>query len=155
MPQTLLPLYGEGQNRISDVVWYEKREGQIFYFHGGLPIFTHSSSDEASFRMITSQLVVAGNCTQSEVVEAFGISKISMKRYTKKFREDGPGGFYSARATRGAGVLTAEVLAQAQELLLSGLSAPQTARELGLKPDTVRKAIAAGRLVKGEKKERA
>jgi hypothetical protein len=70
----------------------------------------------------------------------------------KKFREQGHSGFYAARATRGASVLTAEVLARAQELLSSGLSAPQTARELGLKPDTVRKAIGAGRLVKGKKK---
>jgi hypothetical protein len=34
--------------------------------------------------MFSSQLVVNGNCTQAQLVRAFGISVISMKRYVKQ-----------------------------------------------------------------------
>lgn len=152
MPQTLLPLYGEGQNPISELLWYEKRGDQIYYFHGGLPVFTHFADDHASFRLITSQMVETNNCTQMEIVRAFGISSISMKRYVKKYREEGAAGFFRPQRVRGAGVLTPEVLARAQELLSSGQSPPQVARQMGLKADTVRKAIASGRLNRPEKK---
>lgn len=152
MPQTLLPIYGDGQIQISELVWFKKDRGQIYYFHGGLPIFTHAENDSASFRLITSQLVAMGNCSQSDIVRTFGIAAISVKRYAKKYREEGAAGFFARRRTRGAGVLTPQMLARAQELLSSGLAPPQVARQLDLKPDTVRKAITAGRLTRGEKK---
>lgn len=152
MPQTLLPIYGDGQIQISELVWYKKDLGQIYYFHGGLPIFTHAVDDGASFRLITSQLVAMGNCRQSDIVRTFGIAAISVKRYAKKYRQQGAAGFFAPRRTRGANVLTQAMLARAQDLLSSGLGASQTARQLDLKPDTVRKAIAAGRLTRGGKK---
>lgn len=155
MPQRLLPLYSDGQTRISELVWYEKRDGRVFYFHGGLPVFTHAVEDAASFRLITSQLVEMGNCKQSEIVRAFAIAPISVKRYAKKYREEGAAGFFTPRRARGANVLTPQVLARAQELLSAGTSPPETARQMELRPDTIRKAIRDGRLRAREKKRRA
>jgi len=43
--------------------------------------------------------------------------------------------------------MTPEVTARAQQLLADGWSRSETATELGLKPDTLRKAIQQGRLV--------
>ena len=48
---------------------------------------------------------------------------------------------------RGASVMTPEVTARAQQLLAAGWSRSETAAELVLKPDTLRKAIQQGRLV--------
>jgi hypothetical protein len=47
---------------------------------------------------------------------------------------------------RGAAVLAAPVLAQAQALLDKGEEVSEVARQLGLKRDTLAKAVAAGRL---------
>ena len=56
------------------------------YFHGLLPVFSHDEDDLESFRFITSQLVVSGNVKQKQIVKAFGISEISVKRDGRRFR---------------------------------------------------------------------
>ena len=51
-------------------------------------------------------------------------------------------------------MLTPEVMAQAQGLLSAGVDRSEVARRLELKPNTLGKAIGAGRLVEPEKKAR-
>jgi transposase-like protein len=51
-----------------------------------------------------------------------------------------------------ASVLKGEVLQQAQQLLDTGGSVPEVAREVGVLANTLHKAIRAGRLRKGQKK---
>ena len=98
--------------------------------------------------MFTAQLICHGTCRQVEIVRAFGVSKNSVIRSVDAYRAGGVGAFYAPRATRGASVLTAEVTAQAQQLLEVGWSPREVADHLGLKPDTLRKAIQQGRLTK-------
>jgi hypothetical protein len=89
---------------INDLVSFAKRVGTVYYFNGPMPVFSHAESDRPSFRMFTSQLVVNGNCTQAQIVRAFGISAISMKRYVKQYRQSGAGGgVQSARAAPAPG----------------------------------------------------
>jgi len=152
MPQTLLPVYPSDATPINDLISFCKRDGAVYYFHGALPVFSHAESDMKSFRMFTSQLVVNGNCTQAEVVRAFGISAISMKRYVKKFRAGGSNAFFSPRRKRQPRVLTPEVLKRAQELLAEGQPRSAVAKALELKLDTLTKAVRAGRLVEPLKK---
>jgi transposase len=78
---------------------------------------------------------------------------VTVKRAVKRYREEGPKGFYAQRKTRGAAVLTAEVVAGAQSLLDDGLETAEVARRLELKPDTLSKAVRAGRLHKPSKKK--
>lgn len=52
---------------------------------------------------------------------AFGVTKISLKRAVKRYREEGPKGFYRPRGHRGPAVLTPAVLGEAQRLLDEGL----------------------------------
>ncbi len=153
MPQPLLPMFPSDVTEINSLVSFAKREGTVFYFNGALPVFSHAQTDRASFRMFTSQLVVNGNCTQIEIVRAFGISAISMKRYVKKYRQEGVAGFFKTRAARSARVLTPEVLKKAQELIEQGKERGEVAQELGIKSDTLRKAIQAGRIVAPIKKK--
>ena len=153
MAQGLLPMFPADVTGINELVSFAKREGTVYYFHGAMPVFSHEEKDRAAFRMFTSQMVVNGNCTQAEIVRAFGISAISMKRYVKKYREEGAAGFFKARAQSQPRVLTPGVLQKAQELLMEGKSSSVVAQELGLKSDTLRKAIKARRLVEPIKKK--
>lgn len=152
MPQTLLPVYPTDATPINDIISFCKRDGSIYYFHGSLPIFTHAENDLKSFRMFTSQLAVNGTCRQAEIVRAFGISTISMKRYVKKFRVGGSNAFFAPHRKRQPRVLTPEVLKRAQELLAEGQPRPAVAKELDVKLDTLTKAVRAGRLVEPLKK---
>jgi len=106
------------------------------------------------FQVLTAQLIDAGACTQAEVVRAFGVPKISVARAVRRYREGGPAAFFKTRrGRRGGTVLTAEVLAAAQRLLDREAGRAAVAEELGVPADTLRKAIADGRL--GEPPRRA
>ena len=146
IPQALLPLIADGATRISDVISVVRENGQWTYFCGVQPVFRHAEDDRPSFRMFTAQLICQGVCRQVDVVRAFGVSKNSVVRSVDKYRAGDVESFYTPRATRGASVMTPEVTAQAQQLLGSGWSRREVAKHLGLKLDTLRKAIQQGRL---------
>jgi transposase-like protein len=150
MPQLQLPIFPAGSTHITQTLAFESREGRVTYFHGQLPVFVHAEDDARTFRMITSQFVVNGNATQADIARAFGVTTISVKRAVKTYRQHGPGGFYASRQARGAAVLTEEVIEQIEELLVQGMERGAAARQLGLKPNTVAKAMRAGR-VRGKK----
>jgi hypothetical protein len=103
--------------------------------------------------MITAQFCVNGNARQADIVRAFGVTTISLKRAVKRYRTEGPRGFYSPRRTRGPAVLTAPVLTAAQQLLDDGMATAQVAERLEVKPDTLSKAVRAGRLHQAAKKK--
>jgi len=146
IPQALLPLIAEGATRISDLISVARENDQWIYFCGAQPVFHHTETDRDSFRMFTAQLICQGACRQVDIVRAFGVSKNSLIRSAKKYRAGGVKAFYTPRATRGASVLTPEVSAQAQQLLGAGWSRREVAEEVGLKLDTLRKAIQQRRL---------
>ncbi len=152
MPQVIYPLYPEGSTPINEVISFAKRDGQVYYFQGCLPVFSHGEGDLRSFRMFTSQLVVNGNCKQIEIVKAFGISVISVKRYVKKYRKGGPAVFYEKTKQRKARVMTPEVIREAQEMFNNGHSRSEVSNRMEIKADTLLKAIQAGRLTDGKKK---
>ena len=146
MPQALLPLVPDGATTINDRISIVRENGQWTYFYGVDPIFRHPETDRRSFRMFTAQLICQGACRQSDVVRVFGVSANSVKRSVKKFREGGVASFFEPRAVRGATVMTDDVTRRAQELLDRGHSRNDVAAELGIKSDTLRKAIKQGRL---------
>jgi hypothetical protein len=148
IPQALLPLIADGATRISDVISVVREKGQWTYFCGVQPVFQHAENDCRSFSMFTAQLICQGACRQVDLVRAFGVSKNSVIRSVAKYRAGDVNAFYAPRATRGASVMTPEVTAQAQQLLGTGRSPTEVAEQLGLKRDTLRKAIQQGRLTK-------
>ncbi len=148
MPQMILPLFPEGATTINELLSFGKQDGQIIYFHGVMPVFIHAADDVASFRMITAQFCVNGNAKQIQIVKAFGVTPISVKRAVKVYREKGAAGFFQTRRTRGAAVLSEPVLRDVQQRLDSGESTKEIAQKLGLKKNTLDKAIRDGRLHK-------
>src|SRR5437764_4127144 len=64
-----------------------KRPLKVVYVHGHLPIFQHLHEDLASFRLITSQMIVNGTVGQAEIVRAFGVPLATVKRYVQIYRK--------------------------------------------------------------------
>ena len=77
----------------------------------------------------------------------------TVKRYVKLYREKGPKGFYETRQRRGAVVLTTEVIKAAQELLDEGEELTEIGKKLGVKANTLSKAVHSGRLHRTDKKK--
>ena len=143
-----MPLIADGATRISDSISVVRENSQWIYFCGVQSVFEHAESDRRGFQMFTAQLICQGACRQTDIVRAFGVSKNSVIRSVNRYRTGGVGAFYTPRAPRGASVITPEVAARAQQLLGAGWTPGEVARELGLKLDTLRKAIQQGRLIR-------
>jgi len=114
MPQLQLPIFPEGMTLINANLGVMTQNGTVTYIYGSLPIFSHAVDDLKTFRMITSQLYVNGSVKQADICRAFGVSRISVKRSVKLYREKGPAGFFEPPRRRGPAVLTPEVLQNVQ-----------------------------------------
>jgi len=154
MPQMQLPVFYDGVNAITNDVGYENKEGTVLYYCGTMPVFSHAVEDLDSFRMIVSQLYVNGTVRQADLVRAFQIKPLALKRWVKRYRTAGARAFFQSR--KGGSkprVLTAEVRERVQVRLDRGERLSEIAGELGLKYDVLRKAVGDGRLKKPLKKK--
>jgi len=128
------------------------RDNQVVYFNGHLPVFTHPVDDLASFRFFTTQLIVNGTASQSEIIQAFGVSSTTVKRCCRHYREGGAGVFFKPAPRRRGNRLTPERLVEVQGLLEEGRSVPEISDQTGLLATTLHKAIDHGRLKQFKKK---
>jgi len=149
-PQTFIPIFASGVVQINSNLAYQKEAGRVYYFNGhAMPVFSHDESDVMTFKMIVSQFCVNGNATQAEIIRAFGMPQITIKRSVKIYRTEGPRGFFiDKRPKRKPRVLTPEVIAKVQGMLDDGLSPRDIAEKLSLKQNTLEQAIRKGRLKK-------
>lgn len=151
-----LPVFPAGVVEINSRIAVQKEKGVVCYIHGHLPVFQHDEHDVRSFRMFTSQMIVNGTVKPGEIVEAFGVPMITVKRYVKVYRQEGARGFYESKPRHNsASVLKGEVLERAKRLLEQGRSVPEVASELDVLANTLHKAIRAGRLPSVQKKVNA
>lgn len=127
---------------------------QVVYYNGHLPVFMHAKADLASFRLFTSQLIVQGSATQGHIAKAFGVPLVAIKRATKLYRERGSAGFFVPKERREGSKLNAQKLEQARALLMAGQALAVVSRQTGVLSDTLRKAVAAGRLPTVKKTKR-
>ena len=153
MAQLQLPIFPAGAIEINSRIGVQKEASTVWYLHGHQPVFQLEAEDVRSFRMFTSQMIAGGTVKPKEIVKAFGVPMITVKRYVKLYREQGPKGFYETKPRHSsASVLKGEVMEQAQRLLDAGRSVPEVAEELSVLANTLHKAIRAGRLRQLEKK---
>ena len=153
MPQLQLPMFPFGITPVTALLSFIKEDNNITYFNGSLPVFSHLEEDNQSFRLITAQFCVNGHARQMEIVRAFGVTPISVKRSVKLYREEGPRGFYKQKTKRGAAILTPTVIEQVQQYLSNHEEVADIATKLDMKVNTLSKAIRAGRLHKPAKKK--
>ena len=100
MPQLQLPIFCEGVHLITANLGYQREGDEIVYLHGMMPVFLHRCDDMGSFKMIVSQFYINGNARQSELVRAFSIQPLALKRWVKRYRADGPKAFFETRRKR-------------------------------------------------------
>jgi hypothetical protein len=153
MPQVQLPLFPAGSTRLNEHLAFECRDGQVTYYNGHLPVFTHAADDLAAFRLFTSQLIVNGTATGGEIRRAFGVPKIAVQRAVALYRAEGTAAFFRPRPLRPGRKLTPAVVSQVQALLDQGESVPAISQQTGVLANTLHKAIRAGRLRAGIKKK--
>lgn len=146
MPQMLLPIYPAGVTHITGELAFKVEGEKVWYFNAMMPIFSHETSDTNTFRMITSQFCINGNVKQVDIVTAFGVTPISVKRSVKLYREEGPSGFYKKESKRVKTVLTESKKEEAQSFLNAGLSLAEVATSLNMKYNTLSKAARDGLL---------
>ena len=146
MPQVQLPMFPAGSVEINRDLACRTEGDKVVYFNGHLPVFTHARTDLASFRLFTSQLIMEGGATQGHIAKAFGVPLVAIKRATKIFRERGAAGFFVLPPRREGTKLDAAKLEQARGLLREGRRLVEVSQQTGVLVDTLRKAIAAGRL---------
>ena len=152
MPQVQLPVFPAGCREINANVAFERREKQVVYFNGHLPVFTHEVEDLQSFRLFTTQLIVNRVATQGEIVAAFGVPLTTVKRCVKRYRQGGIKAMFEPPKRREGTKLDAPRLAQAQQLLDEGWKVPALSKQLNILPSTLHKAIDCGRLKIKKKK---
>ena len=78
-----LPMFPAGVTEINSRVAVDAKDGRVCYVHGHLPVFQHEEEDVWSFRMFTSQMIVNGTAKPKEIVEAFGVPMVTVKRYNE------------------------------------------------------------------------
>lgn len=152
MPQLQLPMFPASLTPITEDIGFQCRDERAVYFHGHLPTFQHAKEDLKSFRLYTSQLIDSGVVRQADIVKAFDVPLATVKRYMRVYREQGAEGFFRQQRRRSASVVNGEVQRQVQELLDAGMKVPEVARKMELLPNTLHKAIRAGRR-RGNKKK--
>src|SRR5208283_4796936 len=100
MPQIQLPVFPAGSQQINSELAFECRDKKVTYFNGHLPVFQHEADDVANFRYFTTQLIINGTASQREIVQAFGVSLTTVKRYVKKYRQVGAKVFFAPAQRR-------------------------------------------------------
>jgi len=154
MPQLQLPLFPVGTTTITSELAFERRDDQVVYFNGHLPVFTHAPEDLASFRFFTTQLIVNGTATQAQIVKAFGVPLTTVKRCCRLYRDRGAKAFFQPPVRRQGYRLTPERLTQAQDLLDAGHGVPAISAQMNILASTLHKALDQGRLKPSKKKRR-
>ena len=112
-----------------------------------MPVFSHEEGDLAAFRLFTTQLIVNGTVTQAQIVRAFGVPLVTVKRMVKRYRTAGAGAFFKPAQPRLGRKLTPVMRAQVQALLDQGLNVPEVSVKTGVLGNTLHKAIRSARLI--------
>jgi len=152
MPSNPLPMTMEDAIQVNDRVSVVNAGGRRTYFYGIQPFFTHDENDTASYHCALGMMVGLGHCKAAEVIRALHEKARCLCRHTETFRKEGVSGFFKPRKVRGAGVLTEDVLPNIQRDLDQEISRSEICEKYGIKYDTIRKAIKAGRLREPVKK---
>jgi len=145
--QILLPLFPVEGTLINSLVAVQKKAETVYYFNGSMPIFMHNEKDSDSFRYVTSQLIANGVCKQKDIVNCFGVSLVSVKRWVKRYRESKELADFTSKKKRPLNSkLTEEIITQIQIKYSQGNSLQEIAEELSVKINTIQKAIQQKRL---------
>lgn len=146
MPQQiLLQDCVAGATCLAPGVYMMEKDGFVTYFLGEDNFFSHRCGDNASYRLALTLLMYNGYVRPCELERsALHISHRTLMNWLRQYRDRGADSFYRPRSYSSALVMNAEVVARCEQLLSSGLSVGATARKVGVKDSTLRKALGRG-----------
>jgi DNA-binding CsgD family transcriptional regulator len=149
MPQMFLPGMPDGAIRINSAVSLLLKEGHVTWFVGDDNYFSYPADDLAGRRLALATLMENGHARPSQITAALGTPRSTLMRWCRQLAERGAGSFYQPRAVRGGTVITSEKSAECARLFQAGKSIAEVARLAGISESTLRKAVTAGRVVRG------
>ena len=138
----------DGAIRINSAVSLLSKEGRVTWFVGDDNYFSHPADDSAGHRLALATLMDNGHARPSQITTTLGTPRSSLMRWRRQLDARGAGSFYQPKAVRGGTVMTADKSAECVRLLEAGNTIPQAARLAGVSESTLRKAVAAGRVVR-------
>ena len=127
---------------IGDRYAMQTRDGITYYFFNLEPFDCHPAGDRRAMLLRAAKLQVVSR--QADIMAAFKISRPTLARAVKRYREHGEDAFFEPRRRRGRTVVDAQMAAKAAALLASGMSGSACARHLGIPPTTFNENRRAG-----------
>ncbi len=119
-------------------------EDRITYFSNLQPFDFHPIKNQRDMLMRIGRLRVVSNIPQQALIEAFTVSRSTVQRAARKYREHGEEGFYKPRRGRGRNVIDGPTAKRANQLLAEGLSGTEVAKQLGIAKSTFSENRRAG-----------
>ena len=129
---------------IGDRYAMQTRDGITYYFFNLEPFDCHPADDRRAMLLRAAKLQVVSGVRQAAIMGAFNLSRPTLARAVKRYREHGEDAFFEPRRRRGRTVVDAQMAAKAAELLASGMSGSACARHLGIPPTTFNENRRAG-----------
>ena len=129
---------------IGDRYAMQTRDGFTYYFFNLEPFDCHPADDRRAMLLRVARLHVVAGVRQADIMCAFDISRPTVARAVKRYRERGEDAFFEPRRGRGRTVVDAEMADKAAKLLASGISGSACARQLGIPVSTFHENRHAG-----------
>ena len=129
---------------IGDRYAMQTRDGITYYFFNLEPFDCHPADDRRAMLLRAAKLQVVSGVRQADIMGAFNLSRPTLARAVKRYREHGEDAFFEPRRRRGRTVVDAQMAAKAAALLASGMSGSACARHLGIPPTTFNENRRAG-----------
>ena len=129
---------------IGDRYAMQTRDGFTYYFFNLEPFDCHPADDRRAMLLRVARLHVVSGVRQADIMCAFDISRPTVARAVKRYRERGEDAFFEPRRGRGRTVVDARMADEAAKLLASGISGSACARQLGIPVSTFHENRHAG-----------
>ena len=129
---------------IGDRYAMQTRDRFTYYFFNLEPFDCHPADDRRAMLLRAAKLHVVSGVRQADIMAAFHLSRPTLARAVKRYRERGEDAFFEPRRGRGRTVVDDEMADKAAKLLASGISGSACARQLGIPVSTFHENRGAG-----------
>ena len=115
---------------IGDRYAMQTRDGFTYYFFNLEPFDCHPADDRRAMLLRAAKLHVVSGVRQADIMAGFHLSRPTVARAVKRYRERGEDAFFEPRRGRGRTVVDARMADEAAKLLASGISGSACANQL-------------------------
>ncbi len=148
MKQAFLPGFPHGAEKIGSGLSILREGGTVTYFAGGDNYFSHKEGDRSGEKLALTSLMHNRHVRAADLERStLGLPHRTLMNWMKQYRAAGPGSFYTQAPQQKPRVMTPDKVAECGNLLASGLSPAEIARQTGIGESTLRKAIKRKQIV--------